>query len=602
MPTFKEIRFFDSAKTNVVATANALPILDGGNLYNVTPAGARFALAQADGESYAWDQAHAAITLTHGLSCTPLVTVFDAAGRQILPDVTVIDANTVQIGFGETVAIAADAPWLVAITALAPGDDAGAAEAARKTAAEFAAAAEAALAKAEAARAAAEAANASVLAHVSDFRVGPAYNVGLTVDGTRVSICWSDPADNLKDDLTTYAYWGKTRLVMKTGGFPENETDGITLTESTTRHQYRDAPFVWDAGVTSDYHFALFTCTKAGQWNCDANAPRFTSADTSLRTLLMMIRNGTATNFPGVEIGGILPFENTHLLYPAIRWRVVDMDYAGGNEYISQFHRDRERLHNLVLTPEYLPCLAGTTAAAYVQFDAPENTYARTAHTAFLTGYTYYTLDVATTTYVELEAGTDYTVGDIIADFAEPIYEKNHADRVSNGYNSWKESNIRQWLNASGMNYWQPQNIFDVQSGYSAMATGFLGGFDSDFRECIQPVWNHTARNTIAATNHGDGGGEDVTLDSVWLPGLTEFNGSKVNSRNDGAQWRYFKEIAVTNDERKMYDEGMTARNVWLRSANTSTIRSAYIVVTSGASSINYCSSGYAFVPVIVLA
>lgn len=587
--------FFDPSKSQVIATSGRLPSLDGSNLYNVTPAGARFAIAQADGDSYAWDQDHAAIELSHGLSCTPLVTVFDADGRQILPDVTIVDANTVRVSFGETVTLAADAPWMVTVTALAEGGDPEAAEAARKTASEYAA-------EAEAAKIAAEAAKATILAHIGDFRVGHAYNIGMTIDGTQVAICWSDPADNLKDDLTAYAYWSRTRLVMKTGGFPESETDGVTLAESTTRHQYRDTPFVWDAGVTSDYHFALFTCTKAGQWNCDSNAPRFTAADTSLRTLMMMIRNGTAANFPGVEIGGILPFENTHLLYPAIRWRVVDMDYAGGNEYISQFHRDRERLHNLVLIPEYLPCLAGSTTAANVQFDAPENAYARTAHTAFLTGYTYYTLDVDTATYTQLEAGTDYEIGAAVSDFAEPIYEKNHADRVSYGYNSWKESNVRQWLNADGMNYWQPQNIFDVQSGYSAMATGFLGGFDSDFRECIQPVWNHTARNTVAATNHGDGGGEDVTLDTVWLPGLTEFNGSKVNSRNDGVQWRYFKEVATTNDERKMYDEGMTARYVWLRSANTSLVRFAYSVHTSGASYISYCSSGCAFVPAIVLA
>lgn len=39
------------------------------------------------------------------------------------------------------------------------------------------------------------------------------------------------------------------------------------------------------------------------------------------------------------------------------------------------------------------------------------------------------------------------------------------------------------------------------------------------------------------------------------------------------------------------------ARNVWLRSANTSNVRNAYNVNTSGASNNNNCSSGYAFVP-----
>lgn len=447
-----------------------------------------------------------------------------------------------------------------------------------------------------------QALHASVMAAVGSFLVGPAYNVGVTVSGTQVSICWSDPADNLKDDLTAYAYWAKTRLVMKTGGFPENETDGVTLAESTTRHQYRDTPFVWDAGVVSDYYFALFTCTTGGQWNCDDNAPRFTTESTSLRTLMMMIRNGTAELFPGLSLGAVLSFKPLPL-YSETQFRVIDLDYKGDNEDIRMFHRDQERIHNIILMPEYLPRPTGSNTYATAQFDAAENSYGRTAHEVFQPGYAYYALDVATATYSQLEAGTDYTVGDAIADYQEPVYEKNHNDRVSYGCNSWKESNMRQWLNATGSPWFEPQNPFDVAPSASAQSVGLLGCFDQEFRECIQPVYNKTARNTIAATNHGGGGGYDTTLDTVWLPGLTEFDGQKVNGIADGAQFRYFSEIAVTNADRIMYDLGGTARHAWLRSANASSVRASYFIYTSGASLSNsYCSLAYGVPFAIALA
>ena len=77
----------------------------------------------------------------------------------------------------------------------------------------------------------------------------------------------------------------------------------------------------------------------------------------------------------------------------------------------------------------------------------------------------------------------------------------------------------------------------------------------------------------------------------MWLPGLTEFDGQKVNGIADGKQFRYFSEIAVTNADRIMYDLGGTARFAWLRSAYASLVRSSYSITASGASTNStYCS------------
>ena len=159
-------------------------------------------------------------------------------------------------------------------------------------------------------------------------------------------------------------------------------------------------------------------------------------------------------------------------------------------------------------------------------------------------------------------------------------------------------SNVRQGLNGRGSNLWTPQNEYDVQSSHSFYITGFLAGFTDGYLANIMPVRNKSARNTIAATSGGGGGGSDITLDTFWLPSIKEIFNTNNNNIAEGYQFDYFKEVATTNAERIQYDESLTARNVWPRSAYVSLTRNVHTIYTSGTASTNSnASNTYALLP-----
>ena len=138
------------------------------------------------------------------------------------------------------------------------------------------------------------------------YEVGHATAYAVLQNGTQLSFTWTDPTDFITDGGVTAAHWGKTRLIMKTGGFPENESDGTVLVDNTIRDQYRETPFVWDAGVISNYYFALFTCTTDGVWNTAPSAPRFTTDLLTWQTIGMLIRANSLLTYPNMEIGSVI--------------------------------------------------------------------------------------------------------------------------------------------------------------------------------------------------------------------------------------------------------------------------------------------------------
>ena len=312
----------------------------------------------------------------------------------------------------------------------------------------------------------------------------------------------------------------------------------------------------------------------------------------------MMTRAGTLLQYPGMAIGSVVDIQ-TNSLFPALRWKLAHVDYRGTYEHIEDYMLDNTRHHNSIWIPNRLPCLGDSQSAMMVQFDAPEKSYAPTWDTVFINGKAYYT--VSGDTYTQLTAGTDYENGDSIADWqtqhSDTIYTKNHADRVSSGCNSWMMSNVRQGLNGRGSNLWTPQNEYDVQSSHSFYITGFLAGFTDGYLANIMPVRNKSARNTIAATSGGGGGGSDITLDTFWLPSIKEIFNTNNNSIAEGYQFDYFKEVATTNADRIQYDESLTARNVWTRSATVSSTRNVYSISTSGTAYNSSASNTSALLP-----
>ena len=474
----------------------------------------------------------------------------------------------------------------------------GQAESARDAAVSAKADAETARSDAQTLRSQTQAIYDSVRATVATYYVGPAYNYGVTVDGTMLSFTWTDPADN------NVVKWARTRLVMKTGGFPADESDGTALIDVTERNQHKTVPFTWDAGVTSNYYFALFTQTTGGVWNTGDDCPRFTTDELTWATIAMMSRAGTLLQYPGMDIGSVVDIK-VNYLYPKLRYKLADIDYSGSFEKASDFMYDNTRNHNSIWIPNYLPSLGeGNSTASLMQLDAAEKAYGATWDKVFITGKAYYT--VSGESYTQLTAGTDYQDGKSVADWqtlhGDTVYTKNHAYRARYGNNIWKESNMRQWLNSSGNGWFRKQNEYDVKSRSADYSSGWLTGFVPGFLDLVMPVYNKTARNTVSAVEGGGGGGYDITLDRFWLLSIKEVFGNNNNSIAEGKQLAYFRDVATTNAQRIQYDDGGVARRVWLRSPYAAGASNEYAISASGASNHSAAYIAYAFQPAMCIA
>lgn len=100
-----------------------------------------------------------------------------------------------------------------------------------------------------------------------------------------------------------------------------------------------------------------------------------------------------------------------------------------------------------------------------------------------------------------------------------------NSDRQNYGNNRWSLSNLRQWLNKSGTNWFVAQHGYDrapassyVWSGYNAYNTeaGFLTGFSPQFLAAILKTTVTTAIPSV------DGGNSETTTDSFFLASKAE--------------------------------------------------------------------------------
>ena len=145
------------------------------------------------------------------------------------------------------------------------------------------------------------------------------------------------------------------------------------------------------------------------------------------------------------------------------------------------------------------------------------------------------------------------------------IGKLNSTQRNGYGSNSYKESNIRQWLNgAAASGWWTKQTAFDLPPSYTSRK-GFLYAFDTDFKTALCTVENIAARNTIFETN-GTLGSYEAVQDKIYLASMTELGFGKNGDVTEGSVWEMYD--GAGNTDRIKYDitSQSAARCWWMRS------------------------------------
>lgn len=184
----------------------------------------------------------------------------------------------------------------------------------------------------------------------------------------------------------------------------------------------------------------------------------------------------------------------------------------------------------------------------------------------------------------------------------------NGMQQTAYGHNRWATSAIRQYLNASGANWFSSKEDFDIRPDQYAKQ-GFMSGFNSDFLNAIKPVKVTTALNTV----EGFADATEDTYDTFFLPSLEQINANPQLRGAEGDYFEYWRRRLGVTDFVSWYAENTfdgfkipalnlnSPQSVRLRSAIRGTASNAWNVHASGYVSSYYASHAYRFSPVCVI-
>lgn len=179
----------------------------------------------------------------------------------------------------------------------------------------------------------------------------------------------------------------------------------------------------------------------------------------------------------------------------------------------------------------------------------------------------------------------------------------NFMHRIALGSNNYAQSNIRQWLNATGKvnTYYTPQTKFDRPNGNligsDAAYAGFAHGLGDDFLNAVAVAVIPCRTNDVYEVDSLDGTTftKSATYnlrDRFFLLSRPEIYGSwDSSSLKDGELLDYYD--GLTNAERIKYDSFGAVRIDWLRSPGPSVGGYERFVYTDG--SLNYNNASYSF-------
>ena len=191
--------------------------------------------------------------------------------------------------------------------------------------------------------------------------------------------------------------------------------------------------------------------------------------------------------------------------------------------------------------------------------------------------------------------------------FATRSENLNSMQEAAYGWNRWKYSAARQWLNSTQPKgkWWIKQDDWDIAPSQLATKDGFLCGMPADMLAVLRTVKVTTLANTV-----NDGGVTDITYDRVFLASMSQMN---VNmSKEEGAVHEYWQRRTNSKtpiEPWKAYPimirysaaNHMSPQYVFSRSANRGSANYVMCVFTSG--SVNNTDAWYSnvYAPLVVV-
>lgn len=309
-----------------------------------------------------------------------------------------------------------------------------------------------------------------------------------------------------------------------------------------------------------------------------------------LQMILMNVRAGNASNYAiGSEIVTKFTYNGVQYDYP---WIVLDNN--------RQCEWENGTIHpGLWLYAKY-------STPMYVDFDGPEGV-AATEETA-QSGVYYCGVSGSTYSMLNLSAGDTIPYSSYDSVLKGSI---NFGQVYKDGYNRYKDSAVRQWLNSSETagNWWTPTHLGDNAPGQLNEQNGYMSYLDPEFVDIITPVKIQTATNTEI-----DSGTTDITYDRFFLMSLEEVYAVPQIANVEGPFFPYWKTATGFNEPsngtssnvsaaryiKKLHDTS-SGSSPHLRSASKNTSYNVWGMYTNGYIANNVARHGRNVMPACVI-
>lgn len=184
----------------------------------------------------------------------------------------------------------------------------------------------------------------------------------------------------------------------------------------------------------------------------------------------------------------------------------------------------------------------------------------------------------------------------------------NSMQETGYGWNRWKTSALRQYLNSDQPKgkWWTPQDDWDVATDQLATKDGFLRGLPENMLRAIKTVKVVTYTNEVQ-----DGGEADITYDKVFLPSLEQMyynpqisgegNAHEYWKRRSGSKTKLPQYQALPRMITYAVENHTSPQYVRLRSANRGNAVNEWYVGSSGIASYNSTTGAGRFAPLVVI-